>query len=266
MCTHDYDESSLASLFHMIRLRQGASDDGDAARKIGQIKSYITILDAGMRGLSRQRKLILVDCAAGNCYLSFLAYHRYAILKGRAIEIHCVDIDRRMMDNARLTARSLGFTEMHFHACDILKFNTVERADITYSLHACDSATDKALFLGMSLGASSIFSVACCQHSAARALRSRGLKGITRYKAFRNRLVYMVVDTMRAHLLALNGYRVDVFDFTSTRNTDKNTMLRARRTGQVANQAIQREYKALRAGFGVEPGLARLLDQEANAR
>ena len=270
MSTQICDTDSLTSLFHLIRLRGGAAggaaDGSDTSRKIEQIKAYLTLIDAALRGVSRKRTLTFVESAAGNCYLSFLVYYEYAVHRGLDMEIHCIDSNGRLIENASRTATTLGFAGMHFHHCDILGPTPMTRADVTYTLHACDAATDKALFLGMSLNASTILSVACCQHGPLRSFHNHGLKGMTRYKAFRERLVYMVADTMRANLLARNGYRVDVFDFTSSRNTDKNTMLRARRTNRVASERLRDEYDSLRTRFRFEPELARLLDGTGSRR
>ena len=249
---------SFRSLFHLIKLRR-IDPNSEGRKKIEQILSYLEVIDAHVRKASKKRKLVFVDSAAGNCYLSFLAYHYYRNLRDRDIAIHCVDVDRRLMQNAQDVARALGFEEMYFHASDILEFSVESRVDVAYSLHACDTATDKALYIGLKLGADSILSVSCCQHSVRRSFRNTAVKGVTRYKAFKERLLYMVADTMRAHLIALSGYRVDVFEFISSKHTDKNIMIRARKTGSTGRGDLASEYAALRRGFNLEPTLARLI-------
>jgi len=254
---------TLHTLFHIIKLRKsnaGMSDDQKT--KIEQILSYLEVIDAQVRKLSKKRKLVFVDSAAGNCYLSFLVYHYYRNLCGREIEIHCIDINGGLMDNSREIAASLEYGGMHFHTCDILEFapgNLPGPADVAYSLHACDTATDKALYLGVKLGARSILSVSCCQHSLGKSFRNNALKGVTRYKSFKSRLLYIIADTMRAHLLEMEGYKVDIFDFTSTRYTDKNVMIRAKKGGRKFTGALEDEYRTLYHGFNIRPELERLL-------
>ena len=257
----DERNDSLNSLFHLIRLRRKSRRTADDKnRKVEQIKSYLAVMDADIRRMTRKRPIVVVESAAGNCYLSLLAYNHYVIAGRRSVEIHCIDTNSPVLEHAKKTARDLGYNEMHFHSCDILDFDAVKKADIACSLHACDSATDKALYLGMKMQASHIFSVACCQHEIARRFQNRGLKGVTKYKAFRERLSYMIEDSMRAHLLAMNGYKVDVFDFTSSRYTERNTMLRARRNGQQDERELRDEYESLKARFQIEPQLSRLIE------
>lgn len=258
------DSDSLESLFHVINLRN-PRPGSDHAVKVQQILAYLEVVDAHVRTLSETRRLVFIDAGAGNAYLSFLLYHYYAVIREREISILCVDTNQRLMEKASATARHLGFAGMTFHTGDILETPPVSTVDLVYSLHACDTATDKMLYLGIKQSARCILSVACCQHTIRKRMTNRAVRGVTRYKAFKDRLVYMVADTMRGHLVAMHGYKVDVFEFTSSRNTDKNVMLRARRDNSRSTTAVATEYEGLRKGFGVEPELARLLLNGAKA-
>ena len=256
---------SLHSLFHVIRVRSAHPGAG-GTEKVEQILAFLEIIDSRVRKLSQRRELVFVDSAAGNCYVSFLAYYYYRVLCGRRITIHCIDSDSRLTERSANVASDLGFCEIHFHSGDILDLPEVPNVDIAYSLHACDTATDKALYLGLRLGAPCILGVSCCQHTIRRSFRNSAIKGVTRYKAFKDRLLSLVADTMRAHLLATHGYKVDVFEFTSSRHTDKNIMLRAVRCGQQRHGALRDEYERLREGFNTEPELAALIREGASAQ
>ena len=246
---------SFNSLFRAVNL--GAEDK---KAKTEQILSYLEVIDAQAKKFSHKRRLVAVDCAAGNCWLSFLVYHYYADIMKRDIEIHCIDRNGRLMEKARALSEKLGFVNMVFHSGDILDAGLNKPVDILYTLHACDDATDKALYFGLTHKAGLIFSVTCCQHSMTRQFRGKILKGMTRYKSIRTRLVYFVADTMRAHLVALQGYEVDVFDFTSARNTDKNIMIRAKRNSQIKKGQLEEEYRYLRRNFAMKPYLEKLLE------
>lgn len=261
------DAKSLELLFKKIKLRKSvytAEDDQEV--KIKQILSYLEVIDAQIRKMSKKRKLVILDSAAGNCYLSFLVYHYYSVIGKRDIEIHCIDINKRLMDNSREIAQSLSFRDMHFHSSDILEFSMKGEVDLSYSLHACDSATDKALYLGIRMNARCILSVSCCQHSLNKVFRNQALKGVSRYKSFKTRLLYIISDTMRAHLLEMSGYKVDIFDFTSSRNTDKNVMIRARKGNFKSNPQIQDEYRSLFRGFNIKPELEGFLQESPQLR
>jgi hypothetical protein len=138
------------------------------------------------------------------------------------------------MEKNRQRAQSFEFERMFFHACDIEDYAHNGRPDRVYSLHACDSATDKTLSLGLRTEARNILSVSCCQHTIMKKMRRHPYTGITRHQVFKKKLVYMVGDSLRAMLLEMQGYQVDIIEFSSIRYTDKNIMLRAK-IGQTRN-------------------------------
>ena len=117
-----------------------------------------------------------------------------------------------MQSKAKL-AFEMDFYHMTFHPMDILKFSTNQKIDAIYSLHACDTATDKTMYLGIKDNAKTIFSVACCQHSLD--MKASTLKAVTRYKSFRDKILMMVSDSLLGLLLEENEYKVDIFDFVS---------------------------------------------------
>ena len=216
----------LNDLFHVLKLQGRSSVQSlDKIVKIEQVIGYLELVHAEVRKISNKRKVILIDCAAGNCYLSYLIYHYYNKIESRPMEIHCIDNNKNLMQKNSVLAQKLGFDNMFFYACDINDFSIDKNVDIVYSLHACDTATDKTMYLGVRLNAKIIFSVACCQKTLT--IKSKSLKSVIRHKAFRDKTLMMIADSLRALLLENSGYRVDIFDFVSSRYTDKNTMVRA---------------------------------------
>jgi hypothetical protein len=79
----------------------------------------------------------------------------------------------------------------------------------------------------------------------------------------RERFADVLTDTLRASLLRLNGYRVDVVEFIDSAHTPRNLLLRARRTdapptpGQ--RSSLQAEYDSLTTQWAVTPALEKLL-------
>ena len=182
-------QKSLNTFFEKIRLKDQNQQSGkDKTAKIGQILSYLEIINSQVRKYSRKRELVFIDCGAGNCYLSFLVYYFYAKIERRPVRIHCLDRNQRLMEKNRLRARTFGFERMFFHACDIEDYAHEGRPDMVYSLHACDSATDKTLFLGLKSEARNILSVSCCQHSIMKKMRGHPYTGITRHQIFKKKL------------------------------------------------------------------------------
>jgi|TARA_B100000315_G_scaffold253753_1_gene293241 hypothetical protein len=260
-------KSALSAFFQRLKSHKHKNETGKRKEaKIEQILAYLEVVHAQLKKYSKKRNLICIESGAGNCYLSFLVYYFYKEIDRRPVEIHCLDTNGRLMEKGRQRARALQFDHMYFHACDIADFTMPDSVHLVYSLHACDSATDKALYLGLRQNATCILSVACCQHMIGRQLRAHPYSGITRHHVFKDRVVYMVGDALRALLLEMRGYRVDIFEFVSSRYTDKNVMLRARKGNTKDISKLREEYVLLRSAFHVIPSLEKYLDGRDNNR
>lgn len=248
----------LNNLFFLLKLQDRNSNSSiDKLVKIEQIIAYLEIIHAEIRKTSKKRKLVFIDSGAGNCYLSFLVYYFYHNIENREIEIHCIDINEKLMNSNAELANNMNFKSMSFHAMDIINFSINQKIDLVYSLHACDTATDKTMYLGIKNKAKVILSVACCQHSIS--MRPSTFKIIVRYKSFRDKLLMMISDTMRALLLEKHNYKVDIFDFVSSRYTEKNTMVRAVQKGFKKSIDAKEEYTNLSREFKMKPYLEELL-------
>ena len=250
----------LNNLFFLLKLQDRHSNSSiDKQVKIEQIIAYLEIIHAEIRKASKKRKLVFIDSCAGNCYLSFLVYYFYNKIENREIEIHCIDYNEKLMTSNAKLASEMNFKNIFFHSKDIIEYSTDQKIDLVYSLHACDIATDKTMFLGIKTKAKIILSVACCQHSIS--MKPSSFKIVVRYKSFRDKMLMMISDTLRALLLERNEYKVDIFDFVSSRYTEKNTMVRAVRTGFKKQIDPIEEYNNLSRDFKMKPFLEELLSE-----
>lgn len=251
------EQHVLNTFFETLKLRTDSDRGGitDKSAKIEQILAYLEVMHAQIRHYSKKRDLVFIDSGAGNCYLSFLVYYFYTRMDDRRVQIHCLDINHQLMEKNRRLAEKLNFDRMYFHASDIAEYTHEGRVDMAYSLHACDSATDKALYLGLKNRARHIFSVSCCQHTLFRQLRRHPYTGMTRHRVFKEKLTSMVGDALRALLLEMEGYKVDVLEFVSSRHTDKNIMIRAKKEQLREKNRFHEEYAQLQDTFHVTPSL-----------
>ena len=151
----------------------------------------------------------------------------------------------------------MNFKSIYFHAMDISEFSIDRKIDLVYSLHACDTATDKTMYLGIKNQVKTIMSVSCCQHTLK--MKPKSLMAITRYKSFKDRMLMMVADSLRGLLLESKNYKVDIFDFVSSRYTEKNTMVRASLLGYKRQYNAYEEYLKLSNEFKMKPYLEELL-------
>ena len=209
--------------------------------------------------------LRVVDLGCGNAYLTFAA-HRY-LTAVRALDVHLigVDVKSQSFEHNSAVATDLGITDsMTFVHGDIGSAVLDQSPDVVLALHTCDTATDDALARAVSWDASLVLAAPCCHHDVAAQLRATPTPSpyalLTRHGILRERFADTLTDAMRAAILRLLGYRVDVMEFVESQHTPRNTLLRAVRTGAPASEDVRREFDELVRTWGVRPKLAELLD------
>jgi SAM-dependent methyltransferase len=231
---------------------------GANAAKRRQVDAFVRALAATL-GPDASSPLRVVDLGCGNAYLTFAAY-RY--LAGRGMDASVIGVDVRAdqrLRNARLAAQ-LGWADRVSFAEGTILDAPVDGADLVLALHACDTATDEALARAIGWQAQWALAAPCCHHDVAAQLRAPSPYGqLTRHGILRERFADVLTDTLRASLLRLNGYRVDVVEFVDSAHTPRNVMLRATRTGAGATPALRTEYEELTKSWSVTPRLEVLL-------
>ena len=238
---------------------------GGGAAKRRQVDAFLRALAATL-GDERPERLRVADLGCGNAYLTFAAY-RY--LTGLGIDVRVTGVDVRTDQRERNTALAerLGCAErVRFVAGTIADADLDEAPEVVLALHACDTATDEALARAVRWRSDRVLAAPCCHHDIASQLRAGppppGARALLRDGILRERLADVLTDALRAALLRVNGYRVDVVEFTDSAHTPRNVLLRARRTGTAAPDAAA-EYAALTTSWGVAPTLARLLGTDS---
>jgi SAM-dependent methyltransferase len=249
------------------RTKQWLLDPGDPLfRVIGGTAAKRRQVDAFLRSLAATLPAELpslfrvVDLGCGNAYLTFAAY-RYLADRGARVQVVGVDVreDQRVRNSA--VAAELGCADaVTFVAGTIEDASVAEPPDLVLALHACDTATDQALARAVRWNARWVLAAPCCHHDIAAQLKGHPAPApygeITRQAILRERFADVLTDSLRASLLRINGYKVDVVEFVDSAHTPRNLLLRARRTGGTGQRD---EYDALTAQWGVTPALAKLL-------
>jgi SAM-dependent methyltransferase len=235
---------------------------GGNAAKRRQVDAFLRALAASLGEDQLPQPLRVADLGCGNAYLTFAAY-RY--LTARGIDVRMVGVDVRDDQRRRNTelAQRLGWAEhVQFRAGTIAE-SDVDGADLVLALHACDTATDEALARAVRWRAGWILAAPCCHHDIAAQLRRQPAPApyepLTRHGILRERFADVLTDALRAALLRLHGYRVEVVEFVDSAHTPRNLLLRATRTGAAPTPALLREYADLVAAWQVTPRLATLL-------
>ncbi len=271
---HDRDKGRLLAEDDPVFRALGLSDHEGRMKpsrqsKYRQVEEFLRILDASisdalekghLRTPTPEQPLEIVDLGCGNAYLTFVT-ERY-LTHVRGLPVHLTGIDQREQSrehNAGI-ARDLG-VDAAFVASSIEGAEPAAPPDVVLALHACDTATDDALARAVEWGTPLILAAPCCHHDIAAQLRKAPTPApyamLTRHGILRERFADTLTDGLRASLLRLQGYRVDVMQFVGSEHTPRNTLLRATRTGKpVTGGAARQEYDELVTTWGVRPATA----------
>jgi len=232
---------------------------GGTAAKRRQVDAFLRALQSTVDEVPRR----IVDLGCGNAYLTFAAY-RYFASRGEHVEILGVDVREDQRERNTALAEQLGCADrVRFVAGAIRDVQVDPAPDAVFALHACDTATDEALARAVEWRARTVLAAPCCHHDIAAQLRNApatdGYQLITRQPILRERFADVLTDALRAALLRLHGYRVDVVEFVDSRHTPRNVLLRARYTGSQPTEAQRAEYAELVDAWGITPALASML-------
>jgi hypothetical protein len=248
------------------------------ASKLRQCQKFVEIVgglvDRTLQGTSIERPIKVLDMGCGRGYLTF-ALHSYLQERHGNVTTTGIDVRPKLVAEISEIAKSLGdpFTSLEFEEGTIetmvagsrLASNQESKnstVDILVALHACDTATDDALYCGIARGADLIVVAPCCHKELRSQLDSHysanrmvhPMADILKHAVYRERMSETVTDSLRALLLEYSGYKVQVFEFIGGEHTSKNVMITAVKTRQSSNNVdptLQTKIDSLSNLYGV---------------
>ena len=195
--------------------------------KFRQINRFLEFIRDIVPILPKDRPIHIVDFGCGKSYLTFAMYYFLHQLCKLDVKITGLDLKKDVIEQCNRLAERYGYEGIHFLQGDIADYVNEESVDMVVSLHACDTATDFALYKAICWQAQVILCVPCCQHEANGQICSEPLEGALRYGLLRERLSALFTDALRADLLEEAGYETQVLEFIEMEHTPKNILLRA---------------------------------------
>lgn len=180
-------------------------------------------------------EIVIIDAGCGKAYLSLSLVYVLERM-GHSVSLIGIDSNQHVIEHCNRIVTQMGFKNTTFICSDIRSaYEQLGRSscDLLIALHACDTATDDALELGLRLSAEWMLVAPCCHHYLQKQLRKESVPnavepllddGITR-----ERLGDLVTDTMRRDILRWQGYDAHLEEFVSLEHTQKNVLLTAKR-------------------------------------
>ena len=233
--------------------------------KYKQVDEFLRLISQTLDSdLLKQDEISVVDLGCGHAYLTF-AVGEFLKDKYKKVSILGVDERDESKEHNEKVALKLK-VEAKFIAAKIADTPN-QTVDIAIALHACDTATDDAIYWAVKNNAKVIMAAPCCMHDlqtqVTQAPEPWGL--LTKYGLVSERLIDLITDSLRAQILKLLGYRVDIVEFIGGEHTARNILIRAVKTNQSASDIDKDRYQQMLTQWQIKPYLAKLLGSELKA-
>lgn len=251
---------------HALRLTDENGVVYNAAQdKWKQINHYIELLSSSLAGLPSKETLHVVDMGAGKGYLTFALYDYLNNELKKKTVVEGVEYRLDLVELCNGIAAQAGFDDLHFSQGTIDAYKASSKLDVLIALHACDTATDDAIYQGIQNQAALIVVAPCCHKQIRRELElvktENELDFMTRHGIFLERHAEMLTDSIRALILEYYGYQTKVIQFISDAYTPKNVMIIAEKreiNGQKQKE-VQKKLQEVKAYFGINKHYLELL-------
>ncbi len=228
--------------------------------KYRQINRFIEMIDDEVSRLKVKDELRVIDFGCGKSYLTFVLYYYLTEIKGLKVRMTGLDLKKDVIEKCSAASRKYGYDGLNFELGDINGYTPDGEIDIVVTLHACDTATDYALYNAVKWNSKLIFSVPCCQHELNSQIKSDSFGVLTRYGIIKERTAALMTDAVRANLLEVCGYKTQLLEFVDLEHTPKNILIRAvRRNSNHVDGRYLIEVESLIKEFNLKPTLLKLL-------
>ena len=235
--------------------------------KYRQINRFLEFVEDILPALSKDREITIIDFGCGKSYLTFAMYYYLCKLNDYNVKMIGLDLKEDVIDKCNKLAEKYGYGKLSFLVGDIKDYEGVDKVDMVVTLHACDTATDYALYKAVNWDADVILSVPCCQHEMNKQLnktyKDTDISALLSYGIIRERTAALFTDAVRAEVLRDCGFNVQLLEFIDMEHTPKNILIRAvREKKKIEIKADKKTYRDAVTYLGVEPILLKLLDKE----
>ncbi|MFW5707378.1 MAG: class I SAM-dependent methyltransferase [Bacteroidota bacterium] len=221
--------------------------------KYRQINRYVELLEPELRLLPPNGTLRVADMGSGKGYLTFALYDFLHHKLGISAEVTGVEYRNDLVNTCNTIADHCNFDHLHF-VQGTIEETTLTLPHVLIALHACNTATDEAIYRGIATNAQLIVCAPCCHKQIRKEMeKATGLMPLLKHGILLERQAELITDGLRAMIMEAFGYKTKVFEFISSEHTAKNIMIVGRkvnREGQYREQILE-QVRGIKTSFGI---------------
>ena len=256
---HNREKHRLVDLHRPFLVALGVTNEQHQlipamSRKWRQINKFIEVFSHAFAAsaLAQSGPVRVVDFGAGKGYLTFAIHDHLRATLGADAQVKGVELRPELVRLCGDAVRQLGIEGLCFEQGDVRTY-APGAIDVMIALHACDTATDHAIHLGLRAGAAIIMCSPCChQQIRPQLLSPHPLRPILQHGVHLGQEAEMLTDGLRALWLEACGYDTQVFEFISLEHTNKNKMILAvKRAKPAAPDALLAQVAEIKSFYGI---------------
>lgn len=230
--------------------------------KYKQINRFLEMVEDVIKNYP-EKPLSIIDFGCGKSYLTFVLYYYLTEIKHRSVCMTGLDLKQSVIDKCNAIAEKYHYDGLRFEMGDIHGYHAEQVPDMVITLHACDTATDYALYNAVKWKANIILSVPCCQHELNQQVKTEHFQTLMKYGIIKERMTALMTDAIRGSLLECCGYKTQLLEFIDLAHSPKNILIRAVKANVPENKKKQsyQEVERMMEEFHLEPTLLKILKE-----